>query len=332
MEVQGNRETRPRPDGAAENEFALVFATDEDFALALAVAIRSTLAHLAPTVTPEIYIFDSNISAASRTRLEKIVAAAGRHGDLRWITISPQRVEHLSNPYERITVATYSRLLIPELVARHVRRVVYLDVDVLVRQDLSPLFAIDLGGAPVGAVRDFVEHRHLFNAGVLVIDVERWRSDGLAERALQLAAETGESDQEALNTVVQSWCELEYKWNVQHGNLFFAGLHGLAERPPATDVIERLYVQRWQLYRNAAILHFVGGVKPWERPCPLPGTTAWVRTMIRTRWYPPGEMARWVFRYVGSRIRYWLGTMRIQLRGLLSSRGHRSSGGDTANR
>jgi lipopolysaccharide biosynthesis glycosyltransferase len=321
-----------RPDEAIGSEFALVFATDEDFALAFAVALRSTLACLSPTATPEIYVLDSNISKSSRARLERIVAAAGRSDDLRWITISSERVKHLSNPYERITVATYSRLLIPELVAPHVRRAVYLDVDVLVRQDPSPLFTVELGGAPVGAVRDFVEHRYMFNAGVLVIDVERWRSEGLADRALQIAAATGDSDQEALNAVVPSWCELDYKWNVQHGNLFFAGVHGLAERPPATDEIERLYEQRWQLYRNAAILHFVGGVKPWERPCPLPGTTAWVGTMIRTRWYPPGAAALWVFRYVRSRARYWLGTTRIRLRSSLASGRQGSSGRDNANR
>jgi lipopolysaccharide biosynthesis glycosyltransferase len=150
-----------------------------------------------------------------------------------------------------------------------------------------------------------------FNAGVLVIDVSRWRSSGLTDKALDYAAAGTEPlplvDQDALNAVVDRWHELDYQWNVQQ--ILFWG-----ERRPQSPFGDDLYRQRQDLYGAAAVLHFVGGPKPWHPLCTLPGTTAWVSTMIRSGWYPRTKAAAWLFRYIRSRARYWLGTTRRRWR------------------
>ena len=220
-------------------------------------------------------MFDNDLSSSSRARLLKIVDAAGRRYGLRWIRIPAERLGHLASD-SRFGPASYARLLIPELVPRQIRRAVYLDSDVLVRGDLSPLFTVELGDALVGAVRDFAigstvhemsgvrdpdRPRVYFNTGVLVMDVARWRNEGLADRALEYAAAGSEplpwADQDALNAVLESWHELEYRWNVQQRNLF------MAERLPRTEITEHLHRQRWNLYRTAVVLHFVGP-NPWS--------------------------------------------------------------------
>jgi lipopolysaccharide biosynthesis glycosyltransferase len=293
--------------------FAFVFAADERGALPLAVAIFSALGRLSPTIKPEVCLLDNGLSDLSRRRLIRAAKAARRDAAVRVAAVAAERLPDFTiNP--RISVATYARLLLSEFLPHDVRRAVYLDADVLVRGDLAYLFEVDLAGAPVGAVRDFLERpSRFFNAGVLAIDVERWRTDALGEKALERVARDGLDDQSALNAVTPGWLELDYRWNVQHGNLFFEGMHGLAERPPVTDFTDMLYRQRWDLYRNAAVLHFVGGVKPWGRLCPLPGTTAWVATFLRTRWNPPHRALICCARYAFSRSRYWVGTMRRRI-------------------
>lgn len=49
---------------------------------------------------------------------------------------------------------TYGRLLLPKLLSNY-SRAIYLDVDIVVREDLGNLFAVDLKGNLVGAVKDY---------------------------------------------------------------------------------------------------------------------------------------------------------------------------------
>ena len=168
---------------------ALVFAADDRFARPMAVAMHSALRRLSSGITTELYVLDNGISSASRERLQRAVqSAAGK--TISWIPVPAERlVDHLGAAH--LTSTAYARLLIPDLLPAHVRRVIYLDGDVLVRRDLSPLFHVELGDAPVAAVRDFAigstTHdwsgvresavpRPYFNSGLLVIDVARWRS------------------------------------------------------------------------------------------------------------------------------------------------------------
>jgi lipopolysaccharide biosynthesis glycosyltransferase len=303
------------------SRFALVFAADEGFALPLAVAMRSALASLTRPVAVDVYVLDNGLSAGSRARLRKVADATRRGTELRWLSVPAARLANIVIADPRFTAASYARLFAAELVPENVERVVYLDADVLVRQDVSPLFTIDLGDAAVGAVRDFgipttahelsgvrerLRPRTYFNAGVLAIDVRRWRQLGLTSGALSYAEAGSEPpplvDQDALNAVVDSWHELDARWNVQQ-ILFWE------DRRPRSPYADDLYRRRSDLYRGAAVLHFVGGPKPWHPACTLPGATAWVRTMMRTGWHSRSDASAWLLRYLASRARYCVGTM-----------------------
>jgi len=294
-----------REAGHCESGCALVFACDSDdaYARGLAVAIYSAVRRLDPDFRPEICVLDNGLSESSRTRLLRVAQAAGRIDDLRLIPIPTERLQHLeqSSP---LGSSTYARLVIGELISSHVRRAVYLDTDVLVKRDLAPLFAVELGDAPIAAVRNFgtpgpVADRDpgsYFNAGVLVLDLPRWRAARIGERTMQYAGAPGESlvanDQDALNIVVGNWHELDFRWNVQHGDLF-------VEEPPPNS--ELLIAQREQLCREAAILHFTGSRKPWFPWCRMPGTMAWVTALMGSGWYTPRERLSWLLPWLGRR-------------------------------
>jgi lipopolysaccharide biosynthesis glycosyltransferase len=290
-------------NSVTNNGFALVFAGDSDkgYARALGVAMYSALTNLAPGLSPEICVLDNGLLESSRARLLKVAAAARRGSVIHWISIPTDSFRDVVAD-SRFPLTTYSRLLIAEVVPSHIRRVVYLDADVLVTRDISPLFTMDLGDSAFGAARDSAitstihwmsgvrdrDHgRPYFNAGVLVIDVARWRSVGIGERALQYASD-GETlrwvDQDALNAVAEDWHELDPHWNVQQGR-------ELSQR----------------LYQEAAVVHFVGG-KPWNPELKAPGTLVWVTTLLRSRWYTGREASLWLLSWLASR--YWLTTKR----------------------
>ena len=95
-------------------------------------------------------------------------------------------------------------------------RVLYLDADVVVVDDLRALYATDLGSNVVAAAPDLYRQYRLaafglsgsqpyVNAGVLLIDLARWRRESLTDRLVRFVERSGPQlelhDQDALNAV-----------------------------------------------------------------------------------------------------------------------------------
>jgi lipopolysaccharide biosynthesis glycosyltransferase len=305
---------------------ALILSANDAYARALAVAAWSALVHLSEEAELAIHVLDHGFTNTSRERLTRVVRAAGRDTELRWLTVPADRVDFGD---ERFTGASYARLLIPELLPTDVERAVYLDCDVLVRNDISPLFTAPIGEAEVAWVRDVAipsttdEHsgvrepsqaRPYFNAGVLVMNLAQWRRTGLGDRALAYCAASEQAlpwaDQDALNALVERWHELDYRWNFQHPRLF------RDPPPPECDPRAAIYERRQELFRDAAVLHFTGQ-KPWYGSCTIRGTRDWIRALAASGWYTHSELTRWVAGFARQRVRYRAATLRHELRALL---------------
>ena len=176
-------------------------------------------------------------------------------------------VANLKKWFER-SRAIYYRLLIGSLLPESVKRVIYLDCDMLICGSISELWCQPLGTAIVAAVSDpgFTQHAVLgleasapyFNSGMLLIDLERWRAEQIGELAFQFAESNSERitfpDQCALNWVLKGrWLELPSQWNVQSSMLgrFRNGLF--------------IYPRHLQSNaRGARIIHFSGAGRPWH--------------------------------------------------------------------
>lgn len=112
----------------------------------------------------------------------------------------------------------YFRLLLPELVPE-AKRILYLDVDMLILSDIGKLYKIDLDNNILGVVRDFPftgnkkswsymllgeDGNRYFNSGMLLMDLELMRENKVVERFTQFILETSKfyllGDQDAFNT------------------------------------------------------------------------------------------------------------------------------------
>lgn len=119
-------------------------------------------------------------------------------------------------PHERINCSVFTRILMPELVPQELTRILYLDADTLCVGRLAGLYAHDLGTAPLAAAREGDGARKAqrigmrgtdyFNAGVMLLDLARWRSMQLTARVLDAWRTHGASfpllEQDALNSVL----------------------------------------------------------------------------------------------------------------------------------
>jgi lipopolysaccharide biosynthesis glycosyltransferase len=174
----------------------------------------------------------------------------------------------------------YARVLAPDILPASIDRVLYLDADLLVLDDISKLWALPLQGNLIAAAQDMaVPHasspmglrRHedlgiepgapYFNAGVYLADLAGWREARVTEQTLAYLDRYHDDvnllDQDALNAVLHDrWQRLDVRWNL------IASLAGRGHyRPSGSDAQE---------YRRAlerpGIVHFAGLLKPWAQP------------------------------------------------------------------
>jgi lipopolysaccharide biosynthesis glycosyltransferase len=254
----------------SDNGSGVVFCTDSRYARHLGVALFSLLVNNAARGIP-IWVICDDLSGEHLSRLKTL--AETFNTSIRIIRVRDERIEGLGG-VGHITSASYYRLLIPGLLPDDCGRVLYLDCDLVVDGTLDSLWSTELGDRAVGACPDpvvqflrraangTVEGAAYFNSGVLLLDLERWRRTGIAERALDhaqsAAGKLRYADQDALNAVVRGEFQpLEARWN------FFAFSR---LRPDIARSVNQLQAG----CEEPSIVHFAGSVKPWHAWCDHP--------------------------------------------------------------
>lgn len=227
----------------------------------LATALRSVVESNRDDWPLDVYILTTDMHEDSQKRV--INSLPRGSASIRWIVVN------LSS-FHRFLNETYSsemihaRFMISQILPDSVRRILYLDADVLVLASLRPLWESDLGDKVLGAVLDGLDAAlksgeprwnqvprvgDYFNSGVLLIDIEKWRAHRIPDRAIAYLDTHPSSpfpDQDALNVACNGlWKPLDPKWNHQsHVTRSFKDMEP-AERP--------------------AIVHFVTEMKPWKQ-------------------------------------------------------------------
>lgn len=119
--------------------------------------------------------------------------------------------------------STFFRYFIAQIV--NGEKALYLDCDLVVNINLDSLFNVDLGdnyiAASVDDIAQAIRNVRNFNAGVMLINLPRWRDDDIAQKALTLTEkmqgnfdEIPDADQSILNILFQEkWLELPCSLN-----------------------------------------------------------------------------------------------------------------------
>ena len=186
-------------------------------------------------------------------------------------------VSDLADLYDRrvivdasVSFLTYCKLLFAERLT-HLDDVLYLDIDTVICHPLDDLLSWGLRH-PLGAVPDVAAVRRTgdhwgtpgspyFNAGVLRMSLERMRQERIWEQSLAILAANPRpryQDQDVLNTL-------------------FSGRYDVL--PLNFNVFDRLSEQCKDLapWRDPAIVHFSGELKPWHRSAHSPFAREWRR-------------------------------------------------------
>ena len=221
--------------------FSVAVCADEAYALYAVIALRSAALHCQGGAFHG-YVFDCGITPPSRARCERVLRSADI--PYTWLTVDMDRLGSLPTA-TWVSAASNARLLMPHLLPDHVEEVLYLDSDVLVVSDIAPVFetfdtsfaAAAARDTPVCAqvgdsqISDILTSYGLhktdpyFNAGVVLLNIKRWKSEGLGEQMLDLIASDGERfiyrNQTPMNIVLRGqWQEVDPTWNVTSSAFF----------------------------------------------------------------------------------------------------------------
>lgn len=189
---------------------------------------------------------------------------------------------------DHASYANYYRIQMAQLLPASVHKVLYMDVDIIIKESIKELYDTDVAGYYMAAIEDpdnplkytlgLKEHEPYFNSGIMVINLEEWRRTNLnlLLKDFLLNNETIIQywDQDAFNVVCKDkWKPLHPKYNVQS---FMFDMKVDANTYTLEDVQDAV--------KNPVILHYTGRSKPWEYMTFHPRKRMYYQYLAETPW------------------------------------------------
>jgi lipopolysaccharide biosynthesis glycosyltransferase len=270
-------------------------ACDQSYAMPLAVTLASLSANLHRSWSVRAHVLHRELPLDVRRKIEQSVPQGTVEINL--IEIGASHLESLRatlRSFDTVSLESYYRLLLPEVLPRDLDKVIYLDSDLVVVGDLSNLWNLDVTATSLLAAPELAPasslvsspagirlYRELglspdlkfFNSGVMLVNLQKWRQDRVALQAfvyLEAAIHYLRwHDQEALNAVLAGdWRELDLRWNITM-HIFRADTNAARNQ---------------DLFRQPYIVHFNSAIKPWQPDFSLGFRDLFFQYLDKTAW------------------------------------------------
>lgn len=247
---------------------AVCLCTDRNMlipALFVANAVQSLAAKIPDSFDLIVVAEPAEVTDTHRQWMEE-------HGILLCENLDTGRYDDIEITDKRLSPATLAKLFLAQHFAGRYEKILYLDADLTLHDDISAIFAVDTGEFALAAVpsgriwaggsaadrKTTEDHFHalgmtppyrFFNTGVLLIDVGKWNTQDLGDRTVGFIRRNPDlcslPDEHGLNGVLDGHlAELSPIWNMR----------------PA-----RHYSETIPAIVRPVIVHHAGGDKPWRR-------------------------------------------------------------------
>ncbi|MEY2903864.1 MAG: hypothetical protein RLY89_2970 [Bacteroidota bacterium] len=221
----------------SNNKISIIVASDNHYAILIAALLKSIeINHKSPEHI-DFYIIDDGIASGTRDKLNAVVAP--ERITLKWIKSNNIVPAGINIPVDTSSfpLTAYLRIFAPYAVDQDLDRLIYLDVDTIVKADISELWNTDIGDYILAAAQDpgknvacewggIPNYKELglsadtlyFNSGVLIFKPKIWREQNIAAQVMEALVKYKKhvrlADQYGLNVImVNKWKQLDPKWN-----------------------------------------------------------------------------------------------------------------------
>lgn len=256
-------------------QIAIVCASDNNFALPMMVMLSSAVINLDKNSIVDIYIIDSGILEKNRQRIEHLIT---RYNNVNSLSFLNKNLEDSKNLYatSAINKTTYLRILLPNLLP-NLEKVIYLDSDLIVEDDLTKIWSISFDGCLAMGIQDYYfptvssnealeNYKELrlntdtpfCNAGVIVMNLAAWRVEDIGNKIMNYCETTNQNDQQGINAILAGrWKLIDPRWNVTLSSL---------DSFKNTSFYRDLSLEevRETLLSKPGILHYTSRFKPWH--------------------------------------------------------------------
>jgi lipopolysaccharide biosynthesis glycosyltransferase len=264
----------------------IVCSIDEAYAQHCGVMLCSLFKNN-PGIKFRVFLITDGLTEISRQKLTSVSIAWRQQ--MEWVQIDA-RAFHRARVSGHVSAATYFRILIPKILPDDVDKVLFLDSDIIVRGSVTELYSEPIDGHTHAAVENPLSQGDVerlgipggstyFNAGVLLLNIHRWRAEQLSERVLDyVKVDPGRLlwwDQDALNATLHGrWRQCRPTWNAQEA--FFRNLSASELGVSEEDLFE--------VRSNPRIVHFSGSRKPWRYHYQHPFKSEYYKYLALTPW------------------------------------------------
>lgn len=276
----------------------ILLSTDNNYVMPTGVLMHSIGENNGSDVSYHI-MTNTEFSSESRASLKRVAEKYG--SKISFYTITEEMTRAL--PFGRddqpkhVSIATYYRLFITEILPSDVHKIIYLDGDMIVRHNLQDLWNTDLAGVAVGVVHDCDEDSQskdnrlpypmetgYFNAGMLLINLDYWRENGCFDTFMSFISDNIDKiifhDQDVLNSVFwnsRRWVSVTY-------NFQSSFIHLPKYRAEYSKIEDDIAKHE----NDPTIIHYVSSTKPWTINCFFPMRGTWRRYWKLSEWYKDG--------------------------------------------
>jgi lipopolysaccharide biosynthesis glycosyltransferase len=245
-------------DNTKDKIIPIFFSTDDNYVPFLDVTIRSLITNASRDYKYHIVVLNTGLN---KEKTDKILKMQDDNFQIEFADISYaiKDIEHKLPNEQHFGLATWYRLFIQSLFPQY-EKILYLDCDIVLLGDVSELYNTDLEGNYIaGVVENWILHSPIFsyytkeavgieskeyiNAGILVMDLNKFRENNIEERFVELINKYNfnviDPDQSYINYLCHGHIKyLPFEWN----------------RTPLKNVE----------CESPKIVHYALGFKPWH--------------------------------------------------------------------
>lgn len=222
---------------SSTNNISIVVASDNHYAILIAALLKSIDINHKTDEHIDFHIIDDGISVKTRKQLNTI--ANPERITLKWFESKKVIPADVTIPVDSSSfpLTAYLRVFSPYVIDQNADKLIYLDVDTIVQDDISKFWNIPLGNYTIGAIQDVGKtvdcawggvpnYQELglkadtkyFNSGVLLINAKKWRAENISNQVISALIKYKKhvrlADQYGMNVVMANkWLELDSRWN-----------------------------------------------------------------------------------------------------------------------
>ena len=123
----------------------IVYSSDNNYIQHLCVSMLSLLENNMDIEELNIFVVSNNISVEAKHNVESV--AKNFHRSITWIDFEPFQKQLVLNMEWEISLSSYARLFLAEMLPDWCTKVIYLDCDTIICDSLVEMYEIDVANA-----------------------------------------------------------------------------------------------------------------------------------------------------------------------------------------